>query len=601
MIQSVKAAQELSEYTHHVVQVYEIGIDEETELPFMVMEYLEGVTLNSRLYRDPRLNLEQIFEIGLTLCETLAVAHQRNVVHRDIKPENVMLIDRGGSDLFVKLLDFDLVKVDSGEVKTQEGQILGTLEYMSPEQLKGNEIDARADVFSLGAILYECFSGVRANAGKNQRQLVRTLLDQGVRPLEEVAPHLPQEICSLVNRTLSLKPEERPKDASELTRLLRPLQHFKPALSRMSFGLTPTDILLQDEISSTLDGSLDVTHDSLRDHLLTSPGFQDSFESLPVTEDEQSKLHDDLTDIALRDQTPLFNDGSHQTSSSLSISQRPVPRALFLIASLTLGLFCALFYSQRDDVSPQITNSLNPAKSDVKPSEDQHQAQNQEGTEEGTQVKAPPLRALEDLSLLPVPSSTWPRLEIQPHQDPERGLMWAYRGGRLADRLGRLIYDLHFRWREGDPPLEAWTDSDALRWTLLERAPRSSIKHRAGELLISQELRDGLVAQRMLMRHKHAKVADVLRVPQGLIVLQTLSKKCSRLMAGDIIESMRWVVKGKRSLSGSCQGSACLNAHEKSLKRKPSMMRLRLTITVSRAQLNDAIWHREKQSVKCSI
>ena len=68
----------------------------------------------------------------------------------------------------MKLLDFDLVKVESGEVKTQEGQILGTLEYMSPEQLKGEEIDARADVFSLAAILYECFSGVRANAGKNQ-------------------------------------------------------------------------------------------------------------------------------------------------------------------------------------------------------------------------------------------------------------------------------------------------------------------------------------------------------------------------------------------------------------------------------------------------
>ena len=108
-----------------------------------------------------------------------------------------MLINRKGSDLFLKLLDFDLVKVEEGEVKTQEGQILGTLEYMAPEQLKGMEIDARADVFALGAILYECFSGVRANPGKNQRELVRLLLDHGVKPLEEVASHLPQEALQL--------------------------------------------------------------------------------------------------------------------------------------------------------------------------------------------------------------------------------------------------------------------------------------------------------------------------------------------------------------------------------------------------------------------
>ena len=169
MIQSAKAAQELSEFSHHVVQVYDIGIDEETEMPFMVMEYLKGITLNERLYRSPVLNLEQIFTVGLTLCETLAIAHQQNVVHRDLKPDNIMLIKRGGSDLFVKLLDFDLVKVESGDVKTQEGQILGTLEYMSPEQLKGQDIDARADVFALGAILYECFSGVRANPEKSAR------------------------------------------------------------------------------------------------------------------------------------------------------------------------------------------------------------------------------------------------------------------------------------------------------------------------------------------------------------------------------------------------------------------------------------------------
>ena len=93
---------------------------------------------------------------------------------------------------------------------------------MAPEQLKGQEVDVRADVFALGAILYECFSGVRANPGKTQRELVRLLLDHGVKPLEEVAPQLPNELCQLINSCLSLSIEERPQDAQELVQRLRP-------------------------------------------------------------------------------------------------------------------------------------------------------------------------------------------------------------------------------------------------------------------------------------------------------------------------------------------------------------------------------------------
>ena len=593
MIQAVKAAQELSAYTHHVVQVYEVGIDEATELPFMVMEYLEGITLNSRLYREPRLTLEQVFEIGLTLCETLAIAHKRNVIHRDLKPENVMLINRGGSDLFVKLLDFDLVKVDSSEVQTQEGQILGTLEYMSPEQLKGSQIDARADVFSLGAILYECFSGVRANPGKNQRQLVRTLLDQGVQPLEEVATHIPKELCTLLNRTLSLDPEERPKDAQALAQLLRPLQHLKPALSLMSFGITPIQGSLANEISSTLDEPMQTPHTEIPTH----PEFKDSFESLPITEEERDDKRYTLDADPKAVQTPVLTDPL-AASASPSEPQSVLIRRLLLSASVMIGLGITLYLLGSNDlrVPPSESSQDNPISSHVG-----HEAPKTLAQAATKNPPNPTLQFLEELPLLPVPSSTWDALEVRPYQDPERGLMWSYRGGRLADRLGRLIYDLHFKWREGDPPTEAWTNSEALRWTLLERAPRASIMKRAGALLISQALRDELIAQRGVMHRSHFKVADVLQTPQGLIVIKNVNQRCSRLHAGDLIESMRWVVKGKRRLSGSCEGSSCLNAHEKSLKRRPSMMSLKLTLSVSRAHRNDSIWHRQSQRVKCAL
>ena len=597
MIQSVKAAQELSEYTHHVVQVYEIGIDEETELPFMVMEYLEGITLNRRLYQNPRLTLEQIFEIGLTLCETLAIAHQRSVIHRDLKPENVMLIDRGGSNLFVKLLDFDLVKVNASEVQTQEGQILGTLEYMSPEQLKGHHIDARADVFSLGAILYECFSGVRANAGKNQRQLVRTLLDQGVTPLEEVASHVPKEICSLINRTLSLNPDDRPKDAQELTQRLSPLQHLKPALSMMSFGINPSQIPMNKDISSTLDSPFRSSHDSLPDQANTTKGFQDSFESLPTTADEHNVSHYGPTPIALNDQTPVLIDPKATEHHALP---RRILHRIIMVSAMGFGVLYAFY-----NLGPKQLNTTQTTTVAIQDDQTQQHTSTPKSSQpqliKKPQTTTHPLRPLDHLALLPTPSPTWSDLKVIPYQDSERGLMWVYQGGRLADRLGRLVYELHFKWRQGDPPLDSWINNEELRRTLLERTPRSSILQREGELLISQALRDELIAQRAIMRQEHTQIADVLKVPRGLIVIKATGKRCSRLKAGDLIESMRWVVKGKRKLGGSCQGSSCLNAHQRSLKAKPSMMRLGLTLKVARVEYQETMWQQRRQSIKCSM
>lgn len=232
-LQAARAAQALSEYTHHVVHVYDLGIDDQSQSPFTVMEYIDGVTLSHRLKRQA-LSLDQVYDICLQLAETIGIAHEQAMVHRDLKPDNIMLIKRGDQENYVKLLDFDLVKMESSEVKTKEGQILGTLEYMSPEQLRGADIKASADVYAFGAILYECLSGYRANAGKTQRELIKTLLDTGVTPLENRAPHIPQALCNLVNQCLSLDPETRPLNGLVVHDALLKLQNYKSTLSRVS-------------------------------------------------------------------------------------------------------------------------------------------------------------------------------------------------------------------------------------------------------------------------------------------------------------------------------------------------------------------------------
>lgn len=211
MIQEARAAQVLAERTHHVVRVFDVGHCAERGEPFLVMELLEGETLAARLARAPMAQAEAV-ALGRVLAETLAHGHRRGLVHRDLKPENVMLVPRDGAP-FVKVLDYGLVKMEQAEVDTQSGRMMGTLQYMPPEQLKGAQVDARADVFALGAVLYECLAGVRANPGTHPNEVFAVLLDHGVRPLREVAPSLPAGLASLVDACLCLDRTGRPDDA----------------------------------------------------------------------------------------------------------------------------------------------------------------------------------------------------------------------------------------------------------------------------------------------------------------------------------------------------------------------------------------------------
>src|SRR4051812_7319527 len=170
-----REAKTISSLNHpHICALYDVGNQDGIE--FLVMECVEGETLAKRLEKGP-LPVSQVLKHGMQIADALDKAHRSGVVHRDLKPGNIMLTSSG-----VKLLDFGLAKATpplvegamlTGDVTrtapmTQQGTILGTFQYMSPEQVEGKEVDARSDIFSFGSVLYEMVTGRRAFLGKNQ-------------------------------------------------------------------------------------------------------------------------------------------------------------------------------------------------------------------------------------------------------------------------------------------------------------------------------------------------------------------------------------------------------------------------------------------------
>jgi hypothetical protein len=193
--------------------VYEIG--EADGAPFIAMALYEGETLRARI-RRANLSIDEVVSITRQLCGALAAAHQAGVVHRDLKPANVMLLPDGT----LKLLDFGLAKLTSIDESslTREGAIVGTLAYMSPEQLRSGEIDARADLWALGAVLHELLSGQPPFGSGPAATLVGRILTESPPPLP---PNAPSDLAALARRLLAKRPGDRVQDASEVGVLLQ--------------------------------------------------------------------------------------------------------------------------------------------------------------------------------------------------------------------------------------------------------------------------------------------------------------------------------------------------------------------------------------------
>jgi Tol biopolymer transport system component/predicted Ser/Thr protein kinase len=226
-----REAKTISQLSHpHICALYDVG--HEAGVEFLVMEFLDGETLADRLGRGP-LPIEQAMRYGIEIAEALDRAHRAGVVHRDLKPGNVMLTKSG-----VKLLDFGLAKLTGppggimsglsmmpttpkGSNLTAEGTILGTFQYMAPEQLEGKEADSRTDVFAFGAVFYEMVTGRKAFGGAKQVSLIASILEKQPEPISIVQPTAPPALDRIVRKCLAKDPEDRWQSAADLASELK--------------------------------------------------------------------------------------------------------------------------------------------------------------------------------------------------------------------------------------------------------------------------------------------------------------------------------------------------------------------------------------------
>jgi serine/threonine protein kinase len=222
-----REAKTISQLSHaHICALYDVG--REGDVEYLVMEYLEGETLLDRLAKGP-LSPEQTLRYGVEIADALDKAHRQGIVHRDLKPGNVMLTKSG-----VKLLDFGLAKamgpppsqgsltaLPTQQGLTQEGTILGTFQYMAPEQLEGKDADARTDIFAFGATLYEMATGKKAFSGTTQASLIGAILHTEPAPISQGQPASPPALDRVVKTCLAKDPDERWQSAADIKRELR--------------------------------------------------------------------------------------------------------------------------------------------------------------------------------------------------------------------------------------------------------------------------------------------------------------------------------------------------------------------------------------------
>jgi dipeptidyl aminopeptidase/acylaminoacyl peptidase/predicted Ser/Thr protein kinase len=218
-----REARAISRLNHpHICTLYDIGRQDDVD--YLVMEYLEGETLAARLEKG-RLPQAEVLRHGMEIATALDCAHRSGIVHRDLKPGNIMLTQGGA-----KLMDFGLARpigptptndalTESPTVSrplTAEGAIIGTFQYMAPEQLEGNEADARADLWALGCVLYEMATAKKAFQGTSQASLIAAILKETPRPMAEIQPLVPPALDRIVNHCLEKNPEDRFQSARDL-------------------------------------------------------------------------------------------------------------------------------------------------------------------------------------------------------------------------------------------------------------------------------------------------------------------------------------------------------------------------------------------------
>jgi serine/threonine-protein kinase len=203
----------------NIVTIYDVG--EDYDLAYMAMELLDGADLAQYCQKENILPIHDVMKIISSVANALDYAHSNGVVHRDIKPANIMILKNGE----VKVTDFGIARVMTSS-KTQTGVVLGTPSYMSPEQIAGQKVDGRSDLFSLGVVFYELLTGERPFQGDSIATLMFNITASSPAPIKDLAPNIPQPCINIIEKLLIKDRELRYQQGKELVRELAECMHL---------------------------------------------------------------------------------------------------------------------------------------------------------------------------------------------------------------------------------------------------------------------------------------------------------------------------------------------------------------------------------------
>jgi serine/threonine protein kinase len=212
-------------------------INEEEGESFIAMEYVEGQNLKDRIGVGP-LPVEEVLDIAIQVAHGLDEAHKKEIVHRDIKSANIMLTAKGQA----KIMDFGLAKVKGAKLLTQEGTTLGTVAYMSPEQARGEEVDHRTDIWSMGVVLYQLLCNQLPFTGDREASILYSVVHEEPKPLKAIKPDIPAEFQKIIKRALEKKPEDRYSSTAEM---LKNLEEYQDSLRAEEMGALNLKTLLR--------------------------------------------------------------------------------------------------------------------------------------------------------------------------------------------------------------------------------------------------------------------------------------------------------------------------------------------------------------------
>jgi len=227
----IREAQAAAALSHpNICVIHEVG--ESEDQPYIAMEYVAGETLRDRVRKGP-LKPEEAVEIAAQVAEGLEQAHKKGIIHRDIKSANIMVTEKGQA----KIMDFGLAKVTGEAMITKEAKTMGTVAYMSPEQAKGETVDHRSDIWSLGVVMYEMLSGQLPFRGERETSVMYSIVHEEPKPLKGIKRDLPLELQRIIDRALKKNPGSRYQRAAEIVEDLRKYQEMVRAAEAGVFNL----------------------------------------------------------------------------------------------------------------------------------------------------------------------------------------------------------------------------------------------------------------------------------------------------------------------------------------------------------------------------